>query len=75
MLMTKTYLSLFKLSEELAQAKAFGEPIVALESTVITHGLPKPDNLKLAKAMEAIIRKAGQSQPQLRCWMAGCRLA
>lgn len=57
--MTKTDLSLFKLSDELARAKAFGEPIVALESTVITHGLPKPDNLNLARAMEEIIRKAG----------------
>jgi pseudouridine-5'-phosphate glycosidase len=33
-----------------------GEPIVALESTVITHGLPYPDNEKLAKDLEAIIR-------------------
>ncbi len=57
--MTKTDLSLFKLSDELAKAKAFGEPIVALESTVITHGLPKPDNLNLARAMEEIIRKSG----------------
>lgn len=57
--MTKNDISLFKLSDELAKAKAFGEPIVALESTVITHGLPKPDNLNLARAMEEIIRKAG----------------
>ena len=57
--MTKTDLSLFKLSDELAGAKAYGEPIVALESTVITHGLPKPDNLNLARSMEEIIRKAG----------------
>lgn len=57
--MTKIDLSLFKMSDELARAKAFGEPIVALESTVITHGLPKPDNLNLARAMEEIIRKAG----------------
>ncbi len=57
--MTKTDLSLYKMSDELARAKAYGEPIVALESTVITHGLPKPDNLNLARAMEEIIRKAG----------------
>ena len=59
MFMTKTDLSLYKMSDELARAKAYGEPIVALESTVITHGLPKPDNLNLARAMEEIIRKAG----------------
>ena len=72
--MTKNDISLFNLSDELARAKAFGEPIVALESTVITHGLPKPDNLNLARAMEEIIRKAGANQPQLHYWMARCRL-
>ena len=36
-----------------------GEPIVALESTVITHGLPKPINLDLAHQMEEQIRSVG----------------
>jgi pseudouridine-5'-phosphate glycosidase len=35
------------------------EPVVALESTVIAHGLPYPDNLSLARAMEATVRAAG----------------
>ncbi len=35
------------------------EPVVALESTVISHGLPYPDNLSLARAMEATVRAAG----------------
>jgi len=46
-------------SKNLFHAKQFGAPIVALESTVITHGLPQPENLKLAQAMEAIVREYG----------------
>ncbi len=35
------------------------QPILALESTVITHGLPRPQNLDLARAMEAVARENG----------------
>jgi pseudouridylate synthase len=35
------------------------KPVVALESTVITHGLPRPKNLELALALEAVVRNAG----------------
>lgn len=34
-------------------------PVVALESTVITHGLPRPHNLKLAKRLEEVVREGG----------------
>jgi len=44
---------------EVAQALRDRKPIVALESTVITHGLPYPENGKLAKDLEAEIRKLG----------------
>jgi pseudouridine-5'-phosphate glycosidase len=47
------------ISRNIQQAKQFGSPIVALESTVITHGLPKPDNLTLARDMEEIVRENG----------------
>ena len=47
------------LTEELADAINENRPIVALESTVISHGLPYPDNLELAKEMEAIVRANG----------------
>lgn len=40
-------------------ALAAGRPVVALESTVISHGLPRPDNLKLARDLEAIVRAEG----------------
>ena len=36
-----------------------GKPIVALESTVLTHGLPRPQNLQLARDMEQAVRQAG----------------
>jgi pseudouridine-5'-phosphate glycosidase len=44
---------------EVAQALATGNPVVALESTVITHGLPYPQNLQLASDMEAEVRLEG----------------
>jgi pseudouridylate synthase len=49
----------FKLSLEVTRALDMGAPIVALESTVITHGLPHPQNLQLARDMEKQIRDAG----------------
>jgi pseudouridine-5'-phosphate glycosidase len=47
------------LSDEVAQACKKGTAIVALESTVITHGLPKPENLYLGRGMEAEVRTGG----------------
>ena len=47
------------LSSEVAAALADGAPIVALESTIITHGMPHPRNLETARAVEAAIRAAG----------------
>jgi pseudouridylate synthase len=46
-------------SNEIARALQFNLPMVALESTVITHGLPHPQNIQLARAMEAAIRAEG----------------
>jgi pseudouridylate synthase len=46
----------FVLSSEILRARALGLPVVALESTVITHGLPYPDNLELARQMEEEVR-------------------
>ncbi len=47
------------LNAEVAQALAEGRPVVALESTIITHGMPYPENLETARAVEAEIRSAG----------------
>lgn len=47
------------LSPEVAAAKASGAPVVALESTIITHGMPFPQNLETARTVEAEVRAAG----------------
>ena len=49
----------FKFSEEAADALAESRPVVALESTVIAHGLPHPENLEFALEVEEIIRRNG----------------
>lgn len=46
-------------SEQVQQAQKTGKPVVALESTVITHGLPFPENLKLARNMEQTVVEQG----------------
>jgi pseudouridylate synthase len=50
---------LFEFSLEVESALAAGKPVVALESTVIAHGLPRPQNLETALRLEAIVRGAG----------------
>ncbi|MEZ5752178.1 MAG: pseudouridine-5'-phosphate glycosidase [Paracoccaceae bacterium] len=47
------------LSAEVAEARTAGKPIVALESTIITHGMPWPQNHETALAVEAAVREAG----------------
>jgi len=49
----------FQLSPEITRALDMGTPLVALESTVITHGLPQPQNLELARDMEKQVREHG----------------
>jgi pseudouridine-5'-phosphate glycosidase len=48
-----------KLGSEVEAAKSAGRPIVALESTVIAHGLPRPQNLETARQLEQIVRAEG----------------
>jgi pseudouridine-5'-phosphate glycosidase len=50
---------LFKLSPEIETALAEDRAVVALESTVISHGLPRPQNLETAQRLEQIVRSAG----------------
>ncbi len=47
------------ISPDVAAAKASGMPIVALESTIVAHGLPWPDNLTIARELEDAARAAG----------------
>ncbi|MBN9345435.1 MAG: pseudouridine-5'-phosphate glycosidase [Devosia sp.] len=51
--------SVLSISPEVADALAQGRAVVALESTIITHGMPYPQNLQMAGEVEAIVRAAG----------------
>ncbi|MFK4154388.1 pseudouridine-5'-phosphate glycosidase [Streptomyces fungicidicus] len=46
-------------SEEVREALAANRPVVALESTIIAHGLPRPRNLEVALELEAAVRREG----------------
>jgi pseudouridylate synthase len=46
-------------SPEVTEALAAGRPVVALESTIISHGMPYPDNLTTAQAVEQVVRDHG----------------
>ena len=50
---------MIKFSREVEAAKASGTAIVALESTIISHGLPRPRNLEVAREVEEIVRAKG----------------
>ncbi len=50
---------LLSLSAEVLAARAAGTPVVALESTIISHGMPYPQNVEMAREVEQIIRDAG----------------
>ncbi len=51
--------ALFDLHPDIESAVSFARPVVALESTVIAHGLPRPQNLATAERLEQIVRKGG----------------
>src|SRR3954453_7283803 len=48
-----------RVEPEVEAALADGRPVVALESTIIAHGLPRPDNLRVARETEAAVRAPG----------------
>ncbi|MFH7042104.1 pseudouridine-5'-phosphate glycosidase [Paucibacter sp. JuS9] len=53
------YTAYIEYSVEVAAARAAGKPLVALESTIISHGMPYPQNVETAREVEDIIRAAG----------------
>ncbi len=48
-----------RVAPEVAEALAGGRPVVALESTIIAHGLPSPDNVRVAREVEDVVRERG----------------
>jgi pseudouridine-5'-phosphate glycosidase len=47
------------IADEVHDALAAGRPVVALESTLISHGLPQPQNLEVARRLESVVRAGG----------------
>src|SRR5215216_5696074 len=60
-----------KTSNEVREGNLVGKAIVALESTVLTHGLPHPQNLQLAREMEQTIHEMGAT-PATIAFLDGC---
>lgn len=58
------------ISPAVQAARDAGKPVVALESTIITHGMPWPQNLETARAIEATVREAG-AEPATIAVIAG----
>ncbi|GGP42481.1 pseudouridine-5'-phosphate glycosidase [Streptomyces melanogenes] len=54
-----SYDDVLKVSQEVREALAEGRPVVALESTIIAHGLPRPRNLRVATELEELVRAGG----------------
>ena len=48
-----------RFGEHVVQARREGRPVVALESTIVSHGLPRPDNLRVAREVEQTVRDNG----------------
>jgi pseudouridylate synthase len=59
-----------RIAVEVAEALAAGRPVVAVEGTIITHGLPRPRNLEIARQVEAEVR-AGGALPATIAMVAG----
>src|SRR5688572_19930186 len=57
--MTSTPHPALVLTDEVTQALRDGAPVVALESTIISHGMPYPQNVTMANDVEQIIRDGG----------------
>jgi pseudouridine-5'-phosphate glycosidase len=55
-------------ADEVRSALELGQPVVALESTLIAHGLPWPDNLETASAAETAVRSAGAIPATVAVW-------
>ena len=55
----RNYFSNLCISPEVSQALKNGQPVVALESTIITHGMPYPTNIEMSRNVKEIIRRHG----------------
>jgi pseudouridine-5'-phosphate glycosidase len=63
-----------EIAPEVAQAIAQGRPVVALESTIISHGMPYPENFAMAQAVEQIVRAEGAIPATIALMDGRCRI-
>jgi pseudouridine-5'-phosphate glycosidase len=63
-----------QVSEEVGQAVRAGQPVVALESTIISHGMPYPHNVEMACAVESIVRDHGATPATIAVIDGTCRV-
>ena len=64
--------SFLAIHPEVAAALAAGKPVVALESTIISHGMPYPKNVETALAVEAVVREAGATPATIAIFNGKC---
>lgn len=62
------------ISDEVRQAIDENRPVVALESTIISHGMPYPQNVEMAGTVEAIVRKHGATPATIAVLDGVCRI-
>ena len=60
------YKDYLDIKPEVAQALAEGRPVVALESTILSHGMPYPQNLEFAAKVEEVVRSEGAVPATMR---------
>jgi pseudouridylate synthase len=61
-------------SDEVRQAVQAGRPVVALESTIISHGMPYPQNVEMASAVESTVRERGATPATIAVIDGLCRI-
>ncbi len=64
--------SFLEINPEVKKAIAGGKPVVALESTIISHGMPYPQNIKTAKEVEGIVRSNGAEPATIALFNGKC---
>ena len=63
-----------RISDDVRQAVEAGDPVVALESTIISHGMPYPQNVEMAAAVESIVRQGGATPATIAVIDGNCRV-
>ncbi len=66
--------SVVRISDEIRHAVDDGRPVVALESTIISHGMPYPQNVEMACAVESIVRQHGATPATIAVIDGVCRV-